>query len=73
MKSLRSTRLWHNNASKLDKTLRRILLICRIVVTETPGFKEALERIDCRIRDVLSYVLRNSAKPVAYGRRYRKG
>jgi hypothetical protein len=61
------------NASKLDKTLRRILLMCRIVVPETPGFKEALDRIDYRIRDVLSYVLRNSAKPVAYGRRYRKG
>jgi hypothetical protein len=65
--------LWHNNASKLDKTLRQILLMCRIVVPETPGFKEALERIDYRIRDVLWYVLRNSVKPVAYGRRYRKG
>jgi len=65
--------LWHNNASKLDKTLRQILLMCRIVVAEPPGFKECLERIDYRIRDVLSYVLRNSVKPVAYGPRYRKG
>jgi hypothetical protein len=64
--------LWHNNASKLDKTLRQILLMCRIVVPETPGFEEVLGRIDYRIRDVLSYVLRNSAKPVAYGRRHRK-
>jgi len=39
----------------------------------TPGFEEVLGRIDYRIRDVLSYVLRNSAKPVAYGRRHRKG
>ena len=46
--------------------------MCRIVVPETPGLKEALDRIDYRIRDVLSYVLRNSVKPVAYGRRYRK-
>jgi hypothetical protein len=65
--------LWHNNASKLDRTLSRILLMCRIVVAETPGFKKALDRIDYRIREVLSYVLRNSAEPVAYGRRYRKG
>jgi hypothetical protein len=65
--------LWHNNAGKLDKKLRQILLMCRIAVPETPGFKECLERIDYRIRDVLSYVLRNSVKPVAYGRRYRKG
>ena len=36
------------------------------------GLKEALDRIDYRIRDVLSYVLRNSVKAVAYGRRYRK-
>jgi hypothetical protein len=53
--------------------LRQILLMCRIVVPETPGFEEVLGRIDYRIRDVLSYVLRNSAKPVAYGRRHRKG
>jgi hypothetical protein len=38
-----------------------------------PGIRGSLGRIDYRIRDVLSYVLRNSAKPVAYGRRHRKG
>jgi hypothetical protein len=65
--------LWHNNASKLDKKLHQILLMCRIVVPETAGFKESLERIDYRVHDVLSYVLSNSVKPVAYGRRYRKG
>jgi hypothetical protein len=47
--------------------------MCRIVVPETPGFKEALERVDYRTRDVLSYVLRNSTKPVAYCRRCRNG
>ena len=57
----------------LDKTLRQILLMCRIVVPETPGFKETLEASDFGIRDVLAYVLRNAAKPVDYGRRYRKG
>jgi hypothetical protein len=65
--------LWHNNANKLDKTLRKILVMCRIVVPETPGFKETLEASDFGIRDVLAYVLRNAAKPVDYGRRYRKG
>jgi hypothetical protein len=65
--------LWHNSATKLDKKLRQILLMCRIVVPETAGFKESLERIDYRVRGVLSYVLSNSVKPVAYGRRYRKG
>jgi hypothetical protein len=64
---------WHNNASKLDKKLHQILLMCRIVVAETAGFKESLERIDYRVRDVFSYVLSNSVKPAAYGRRYRKG
>jgi hypothetical protein len=65
--------LWHNNSGKLDETLRRILLMCRIVVPETPGLMDALERIDYRIREVLSYVLRNSSEPVAYGHRYRMG
>jgi hypothetical protein len=65
--------LWHNNLSKLNETLSRVLLMCRIVVPETPGFKETLERIDYRIREVLSYVLRNSSNPVAYGLRHRKG
>jgi hypothetical protein len=36
-------------------------------VPETPGFEEGLERIDYRIRDVLSYVLRNSASRLADG------
>jgi hypothetical protein len=65
--------LWHNNLSKLDTTASRVLLMCRIVVPETPGLKETLERIDYRIREVLSYVLRNSPNPVSYGLRYRKG
>jgi hypothetical protein len=65
--------LWHNNASKLDKTLRKILVLCRIVVAETPGFEKTLKSIDYGIRDVLTYVLRNADKPVAYGLRYRKG
>lgn len=65
--------LWHNNASKLDKTLRKILVICRIVVAETPGFEKSLRSIDFGIRDVIAYVLRNTDKPVAYGRRYHKG
>ncbi len=59
--------LWHNNASKLDATLGRILLMCRIVVAETAGFKKALDRIDYRIREVLSYVLRNSASRLLTG------
>src|SRR5882757_3950632 len=65
--------LWHNNASKLDKTLRKILAMCRIVVPETPGFDKSLKSIDFGIRDVIAYVLRNTDKPVAYGRRYYKG
>jgi len=46
--------------------------MCRIVVAETPGFEKKLETIDFRIREVLAYVLRNSATPVNYGRRRRK-
>jgi hypothetical protein len=65
--------LWHNNPSKLGKTLRKILLMCRIVVAETPGFERKLESINFRLREVLAYVFRNTAKPVDYGRRYRNG
>jgi hypothetical protein len=65
--------VWHNNIAKVDNKLRKILLMCRIVVSETDGFKRALEQIDYRVREFFSYVLRNSAEPVAYGRRYRQG
>jgi hypothetical protein len=65
--------VWHNNVARLDKKLRQILLMCRIVVSETDSFKRGLEHIDYRVREFISYVLRNSAKPVDYGRRYRKG
>jgi hypothetical protein len=52
----------HNNVVKLDKKLRQILLMCRIVVSETDSFKRGLEHIDYRVREFVSYVLRNSAK-----------
>ena len=59
--------VWHNNVTKVDKKLRKILLMCRIVVSETDSFKQGLEHIDYRVREFISYVLRNSAKPVDYG------
>jgi hypothetical protein len=65
--------VWHNDVAKVDNKLRKILLMCRIVVSETDSFKRGLEQIDYRVREFISYVLRNSAKLVAYGRRYRRG
>ena len=59
--------------SQADQRRRRVWLMCRIVVPESPGFKQVLERIDYRVRDVLSHVPRNSAKPVDYDRRHHKG
>jgi len=65
--------IWRNTLAKVDKKLSQILLMCRIVVAETDSFKRGLEHIDYRVREFISYVLRNWAKPVDYGRRYRKG
>ena len=64
---------WHANVQKAESQMREILLICRIVVPETPKFSESLARLDYRTRELVAYVESNGGSTIPYGRRYRGG
>ena len=53
--------------------MREILLICRIVVPETPRFGKSLAQLDYRTRELVAYVECNGRSTISYGRRHRHG
>lgn len=65
--------LWHNNLQKAEDKLRQVLLMCRIVVPETPGFQQRLADLDYRMRDFFEYALGNKSELIPYGKQHRKG
>lgn len=64
---------WHANAAKARQKLQRILLLCRIVVAETPKFTDSLDTLDYRVLEIFAYLLSNKGTLAAYGKRYRAG
>ena len=53
--------------------MREILLICRIVVPETPKFCESLAQLHYRTRELVAYVESNGGSTIPHGRRHRDG
>ena len=53
--------------------MRQILMLCRIVVSETEKFKERLEHLDYRLREFFAYLESNKGMTIDYGKRYRTG
>ena len=64
---------WHANSTKARSKLQQILVLCGIVVPETPKFKEALENLEYRARDLIAYLQSNAGTLIAYGARQRSG
>jgi hypothetical protein len=48
--------VWRANAQKAPERMRQILMLCRIVVRETPKFRQSLERLDHRVREFFAYL-----------------
>jgi hypothetical protein len=48
-------------------------MLCRIVIAETPKFRESLKSLDYRVRDLFAYLQSNEGALVAYGKRHRAG
>lgn len=48
-------------------------MLCRIVVAETPKFKDSLDNLDYRVRELFAYLHGNEGTVAAYGKRYRAG
>jgi hypothetical protein len=60
--------LWHSNLEKAEQKLRQILVICRIVVPESPDFGPRLETLDFRARRFFAYAMSNRSMLIPYGR-----
>jgi hypothetical protein len=64
---------WHANVQTAESRMREILLICRLVVPETPRLGESLAQLDCRTRELVAYVECNGGSTISYGKRHRDG
>lgn len=49
------------------------MFFCRIIVPESPKYKESLELLDYRVRDFFAYLQGNKATLAAYGKRHHAG
>src|ERR1700688_3747576 len=61
------------NVQKAESRMREILIICRIVVPETPRFGESLAQLDYRTRELVANVECKRGSTISYGRRHCDG
>ena len=64
---------WHASFEKAEGKIRQALVLCRIIVTETPMFESSLRLLDFRLRDLWKYIESNRPAMIAYGRRQNAG
>ena len=53
--------------------MRQVLMLCRIVVAETPKFGDSLKQLDYRLREFFEYLQNNRGSTINFGKRYRTG
>jgi len=64
---------WHAKLGKAKDRMQGILLLCRVIVAETPGVVESLAQLDYRTRELVEYVEANGGSTINYGARHRLG
>lgn len=64
---------WHGKPEKAMERMQGILMICRVIIPETPGFAESLAQLDYRARELVAYVEANGGSTINYGARHRDG
>lgn len=64
---------WHAKLEKAKDKMQGILLLCRVIVPETPGVVESLAQLDYRTRELVEYVEANGGSTIDYGARHRRG
>ncbi len=64
---------WHAKLEKAKDRMQGILLLCRVIVAETPGVVESLAQLDYRTRELVEYVEANGGSTINYGARHRLG
>ncbi len=64
---------WHARLEKAKDRMQGILLLCRVIVPETPGVVESMAQLDYRTRELVEYVEANGGSTINYGARHRRG
>lgn len=64
---------WHAKLEKAKDRMQGILLLCRVIVAETPSVVESLTQLDYRTRELVEYVEANGGSTINYGARHRLG
>jgi hypothetical protein len=64
---------WHANLEKAEDRMRQVLMLCRIVVPETPKFENSLKQLDYRLREFFDYLENNRGTTINYGKLHRAG
>jgi hypothetical protein len=64
---------WHARLEKAEDRMPGILLLCRVIESETPGVVESLSQLDFRTRELVDYVEANGGSTINYGARHRRG
>ncbi|OYD60672.1 UNVERIFIED_ORG: hypothetical protein BDU10_10062 [Burkholderia sp. CF145] len=64
---------WHAKLEKAKTRMQGILILCRVIVPESPGVAESLAQLDYRTRELVAYVEANGGSTMNYGARHRGG
>lgn len=64
---------WHAKLEKAKTRMQGILILCRVIVSETPGIAESLAQLDYRTRELVEYVEANGGSTMNYCARHRCG
>ncbi|KAA0997688.1 hypothetical protein FVF58_48120 [Paraburkholderia panacisoli] len=65
-------RFWHGKPAQAIEWMKGILIICRVLIIETPGAAESLAQLDYPARKLVAYVEANQGSTINYGARHRQ-
>ncbi|MCP2091636.1 UNVERIFIED_ORG: hypothetical protein J2Y81_007742 [Paraburkholderia sediminicola] len=63
---------WHGKPKQAVERMKGILIICRLIIAETPGVAESLAQLDYRARELVAYVEANGGSTINHGARHRQ-
>jgi hypothetical protein len=64
---------WHAKLERAKTRMQGILILCRVIMPETPGIAESLAQLDYRTRELVEYVEANGGSTMNYDARHRRG
>ncbi|KRB83465.1 ISKra4 family transposase [Noviherbaspirillum sp. Root189] len=63
---------WNASFKKAEEKIHQALMLCRIIVPQTPAFRDSLSHLDYRLRDLWAYIGSNKSSVIAYAKRQRE-